>query len=91
MKIINDIPIEIVNYIIEFKFGKCNKCNQYSHFDDVLKNCRIIKYKSVFHDSYWIDEIVDSFSLICKPCVKKYSGKNIIDMGENIYKWVDQY
>ena len=52
MKIINDIPIEIVNYIIEFKFGKCNKCNQYSHFDNVLKNCRIIKYKSVFHDSY---------------------------------------
>lgn len=87
----NNIPIDIVNNILEFKFGKCEKCNEYYHFDKVIKNCRIINYKSVFDDSYWVDEIIDNFFLICKGCIKSYPGKHIIDTGNNTYKWINDY
>ena len=57
----------------------------------IANNKNSYNYKSVFDDSFWIDEIIDNFSLICKVCIKSYPGKHIIDIGNNTYKWINDY
>lgn len=84
------IPSEIIEKIIEYKFGKCEKCKKYTHFDELTKNCRIFEYRSVFHDDFWSYDNIYNFDLICEKCVNKHTGKVIINLRDNTYSWIQK-
>lgn len=85
------IPIDIVNYILEFLFFRCEKCKSICYYNEAVKNCRIFEYRSVFHDSYYLIDDVDVYLIICKHCIQSYSDKHIVNTDDNIYKWANEY
>ncbi len=93
MNIFKKLPKDIIDYIISFALDKCNKCNKIYNFQSLDRNCRIFKYRNVFQDEYWDDnndEIV-TYDLICKDCIKNYSGKIIVNFTSNTYIWIKDY
>ena len=84
------IPEDVVNLIIEFAFGNCEKCKKYIHFSNLTRNCRIFEYRSVFHDDYWSYDNIFNFNIICNECVEKHTGKVLINLENCTYSWIQK-
>lgn len=82
------IPDEIINTIITFCFGECEKCKEIIHFSKLTKNCRMFEYRNAFHDDFWSYDNIYNFNLVCEYCIKKYSGKVIINFENCTYCWL---
>ena len=65
----NKIPIEIVETIIEFKFGMCTYCNQLKHFDQINSIYKKKRYRSIFDDDFFFTRF-NIFHNICNQCIK---------------------
>ena len=87
----DDLPKELLDIILEYAFGECEKCNKIYNFDQLTKNCRIFEYKNVFQDDYWNRDEMVSFQLICKSRNFVDSGKVIVNLRDNTYCWIKDY
>jgi len=89
--IFSSLPKELKEITLSFAFGKCNICHKYIHYSNLIHNCRIFEYKNVFQDDYWNKEEMIKFNLICKPCIKEFTGKIIVNFKDNTYYWIKDY
>ena len=91
MNYYHHIPEDIFNFCLyKFLFIKCDKCNKIIHYTNIIRNCKIFTYKSVFDDDYGFDEQIQSFNYICKDCIKSYSKRYVINTENNFFKWVNK-
>lgn len=61
------LPEDVVEYIISFMFGSCNHCSALYHYRDLTSNYSVIEYKTVFNDDYGFQNFL-VFERICNDC-----------------------
>ena len=76
-------------YFMKLIFAECNKCNKLTHYTNVVSNCKIFIYKSVFDDDYGFNEEIESFEHICKDCINTYSKRYVINTEINKFNWIN--
>ena len=64
----NYIPPELVNYIINYSFGKCYKCNKIYNYKNLKSNFKLKKYRTVFDDDYDLEPFIIYYR-ICDNCI----------------------
>lgn len=83
------IPTDIYYfYIYKFLFIECNKCNKQIHYSNIITNCKVFTYFSVFDDDYDLNNEVESFDYICKPCLKLYDDRYVLNYDTIKFKWI---
>ena len=78
-------------YFIKLLFVECDKCNKLTHYTNIVSNCKIFIYKSVFDTDYGNKKDIEKFEFICKSCIKKYGKRYIINTELNKYKWIKNF
>ena len=74
----NYIPKDLYKRILDFSLGKCEKCYTQTHYIDIINNCYLYKYLTVFDDDFYIQKPVKYYKLLCKVCKENYKKKNYI-------------
>ena len=83
---IENLPIELKEYIKEFLFTKCDRCKKYNLNS---KNCKysVYGYVSVFDDDWglWLDDgLFNVYNFLCNNCIKYYNKKGfVVDITNN--------
>lgn len=72
MNIINKLPFELNNLILDFCCGECNKCNKTFSHDQLNFNCVIFQYYSVFEEDYYFQKNPQKYKYLCTHCKKEY-------------------
>ena len=83
------MPLDVVRHIYNYVYEKCDKCNDLYEGHNLIKNCRIFKYRNVYlHSITLADEYVERYNFICTNCTKSYCENTILNIDNNIYKWI---
>tara|TARA_Y100000991_G_scaffold215431_1_gene205837 strand:- start:1564 stop:1812 length:249 start_codon:yes stop_codon:yes gene_type:complete len=74
------IPKDLYKKILHFYLGKCEKCNIQKHYKDIINNCHLYKYLTIFDDDFYIQKPIKYYKTLCKSCElelkKNYTLKN---------------
>ena len=64
----NFIPKDLYKKILEFALVKCDKCYNQTHYKDIISNCYLFKYLTVFDDDFYIQKPIKYYKILCKLC-----------------------
>ena len=62
------IPEEIIQYIIDFMMGTCNRCSALFHFSEIHYNLTEIEYRTIFDDDFH-NPPQKTYPYICTTCM----------------------
>lgn len=82
----NNLPNELIDYIISYLFIYCDHCLKMTHFSDIQKKVIINKYRHIFDDDYHLPKESIFFNIICNKCLKIY----FINDNKFIYALINQ-
>ena len=69
----DNLPEDVFILIQDFLYGTCNKCSRKYNFQKLVHNWKPIKYKSVFDDSYFINENGGAIiRIVCHRCIRNF-------------------
>lgn len=72
------ISKDLYSRILDFSFGKCEKCNIKKNYTDIINDCYLYKYLTIFDDDFNIQKPIKYHRLLCIECKKKYTKMNLI-------------
>ena len=75
IKLINNLPDELIDVIKSFIYVKCKKCFNPYIFDVKVIRYEIFGYVSVFEDDFdlWLDDgLFNIYDFLCNECIKNY-------------------
>ena len=73
------LPNELIDIILKYKFGICNKCNNITNFSNLKHNIRFVEYYSVFSNNYYLHQ-TKYINRICLNCID-----DLYHLSENTY------
>jgi len=65
------LPNEIVRYIQQYLYVKCDECDQYELPSSGLSNVTTIYYRAIFNDDFTFPRIYKTHPVLCKNCIEK--------------------
>lgn len=71
------LPNEIINYIFDFYYTKCQECHKKISFDKIQKNVTTIYYRAIFDDDYPFPRIYKHFDYVCLNCLEEFREEYI--------------
>ena len=64
--------------ILDFSFGKCEKCNIQKNYTDIINDCYLYNYLSIFDDDFNIQKPIKYYRLLCIECKKNYTKNKCV-------------
>lgn len=72
------ISKDLYKRILDFSFTTCEKCNINKHYTEIINDCYLYEYLTVFDDNFNIQKPILYYKILCKICKNEYRKINII-------------